>query len=123
MDAILQMARVIVLIAIDLTARHSYIKHNNSTIQCIFEAESGILDSNFNMKWMILPHLLDSVSAITFIVGSFELICSLSPYSMRGLLFGAMYGCVVLYSVIGYGVSKPFTKHSNQVWGTGIIFV
>ncbi len=119
--AISQMARIIALITIDLTARHSYIKHNNSTIQCIFVAESGILDSNFNMKWMILPCLLDSISAITFIVGSFELICSQSPYSMRGLLFGAMYGCVVLYGVIGYRISKPFTKYSKQVWGTGII--
>ncbi len=79
MGAISQMARIIVLIAIDLTAHHSYIKHNNSNIQCIFVAESGILDSNFNMKWMILPSLLDSVSAITFIVGSFELIYSQSP--------------------------------------------
>ncbi len=79
MGAISRMARIIVLIAIDLTARHSYIEHNNSTIQCIFVAESGILDSNFNTKWMILPCLLDSVSAITFIVGSFELTCSQSP--------------------------------------------
>ncbi len=73
------------------------------------------------MKWMILQCLLDFVSAITFIVGNFELICSQFPYSMRGLLFRAIYGYVVLYGVIGYGVSKPFTKYSKQVWGTGII--
>ncbi len=117
------MARIIVLIAIDLTAHHSYIKHNNSTIQCIFVAESGILGSNFNMKWMILPCLLDFVSAIIFIVGSFGLFCSQTPYSMRDLLFGAIYGCVMLYCVIGYRISKLFTKHSKQVWGTGIIIV
>ncbi len=29
---------------------------------------------------------------------------------------------VVPYGVIGYGVSKPFTKYSKQVWGTGIIY-
>ena len=116
-----ELITVLISIAIDLTACHSYIKHNNSTIQCIFVAESGILDCNFNTKWMILPHLLDSVSVTTFIIGSFELICSQSPYSMRGLLFRAIYGCVVLYSVIGYGVSKPFTKYSKQVWGTGIV--
>ncbi len=40
---------------------------------------------------------------------------------MRGLLFRAIYGCIMLYSVIGYGVSKLFTKHSKQGWGTGII--
>ncbi len=116
-----QMARVIALMVIYTTARYNYNEHNNSTIQCIFVAESGILDSNFNMKWMILPSLLNSVSLIALITGAFELICSQSPYSMRGLLFGAMYGCVMLYGVIGYGVSKPFTKYSKQVWGTGII--
>ncbi len=118
---ILQMARVIALIAIDLKARHNYIKHNNSTIQCVFIAESGILSSNFNMKWMILPHFLNSVSLIALVTGAFEFICSQSPYSMRGLLFGAIYGCVILYRVIGHGVLKPFTKYSKQVWGTGII--
>ena len=112
-----QMARVIALMAIDLTARYNYIRHNNSTIQCIFMEESGILSSNFNMKWMILPCLLNSVSQIAIITGAFELICSQSPYSMRGLLFGAAYGSVVLYCVIGYGILKPFTKQS-MVWGT-----
>ena len=68
----------------------------------------------FNMKWMILPSLLNSVLLIALITGAFELICSQSPYTMRGLLFGAMYGCVMLYGVIGYGVSKPFTKHVTQ---------
>ncbi len=116
---ILQMARVIALIAIDLTARHNYIKHTNSTIQCVFIAESGILSSNFNMKWMILPHFLNSVSLIALVTGAFEFICSQSPYSMRGLLFGAMYGSIVLYSVVGFGILEPFTKQST-VWGTGI---
>ncbi len=117
-----QMARVIALMVVDITARYNYNEHNNSTIQCIFVAESGmILSSNFNMKWMILPSLLNSVSLIALITGAFELICSQSPYSMRGLLSGAMYGCVMLYGVIGYGVLKPFTKYSKQVWGTGII--
>ena len=39
---------------------------------------------------------------------------------MRGLLFGAMYGSVVLYGVIGFGILQPFTKQST-VWGIGII--
>ncbi len=85
-------------------------------------AESGILGSNFNMKWMILPRLLNSVSLITLITGAFELICSQSPYSMRGLLFGAIYGSVVPYcTIVGYGIWNPFMKHST-VWGTGIIY-
>ena len=115
-----QMARVIALMAIDLIARHNYIKHKNSTVQCIFMEESGILSSNFNMKWMILPCLLNSVSLISIITGAYELICSQSPYSMRGLLFGAAYGSIVLYRVIGYGILKPFTQQST-VWDAGLL--
>ena len=118
-----QIARVVALMAIDLTARHNYVtKCSNSTIQCIFAEKSGILSSNFNMKWIILPHLLNSVSLITLIVGVFEFICSQSPYSMRGLLFGAIYGIVLFYNVIGYGIFEPFTRYAQStVWGTGII--
>ena len=86
----------------------------------MFMAESGILSSVFNMNWMVLQQLLNSVSLIALITGTFELICSQSPYSMRGLLLGAMYGSVIMYFAIGYGIFKPFTRHST-VWGTGIV--
>ena len=115
-----QIAKVIALMAIDVTARHSYLEHTNTTLRCIFTEESGTLSSSFDIKWMILPYLLNSVSVVTFVTGAFELICSQSPYSMRGLLFGTMYGSVVLYCVLGYGIMQPFTKQSTA-WGTGII--
>ena len=115
-----QIAKVIALMAIDVMAHHSYLEHNNVTIQCIYLEESGTLSSTFNMKWMILPHFLNAVSMIAFGIGVCEFICSQTPYSMRGLLFGAMYGSVMLYSVIGYGILQPFAKKSIG-WGTGII--
>ena len=82
--------------------------------------DSGTLSSNFDIKWMILPHLLNSLSINTLVTGAFEFVCSQTPHSMRGLLFGAMYGSVVLYFVTGYGILQPFTKQS-AAWGTGII--
>ena len=115
-----QTARVIALMVIDVTARHNYLEHTNATIQCIFTEESGTLSSSFDIKWMILPHLLNSVSIVTFSIGVFEFICSQTPYSMRGLLLGTMYGSVVLYCVLGYGIMQPFMKQSTT-WGTGII--
>ena len=117
-----QIARIIALTTIDLIARHSYIKHNNATIQCIFMEQSGILSSSFNMQWMILVELLSSISLITSVTGAFEFICSQSPYSMRGLLFGAAHCSVVLYYTVGYGIMQAFTKQSTSVaWGTEII--
>ena len=113
-------AQVIAFIAIDLTARHSYIEHNNATIQCIFTEQSGILNSSFNMQWMIVTRLFNSISLITLVTGALEFICSQSPYSMRGLLFGASYGSTLFYSLVGYGIMQLFTKPSIS-WGTQII--
>ena len=119
--AIAQIAKIITLMAIDLTARHSYLKHKNATIRCIFAKENRtLLSSTLDNYWMVLPHVLHMVSVTTFAIGAFEFICSQTPYSMRGLLFGAMYGSVMLYSVLGYGIMQPFTKQSTA-WGTGII--
>ena len=110
------------VIAIDITARHSYVEHNNATIQCIFTEQSGILNSSFNMKWMILMQLFNSVSTVTSAIGAFQFVCSQSPYSMRGLLFGVAYSSVVFYCVMGYGIMQPFTKKSmSAAWGAGII--
>ena len=117
-----QIAKVLALMTIDLIAHHSYIEHNNATIQCILMEQSGILNSNFNMQWMILAQLFNSISVITSVTGAFEFICSQSPYSMRGLLFGATYCCVMLYFLVGYGIMKLFTKLSTSIsWGAGII--
>ena len=117
-----QIARVITLMAIDLAAHQSYVKHNNATIQCIFTEQSGILNSSFNMQWIVLVELFNSVSIITLATGAFEFICSQSPYSMRGLLVGATYGSVALYFTVGHGILQPFTKQSTSVaWGTGIV--
>ena len=115
-----QIARVIALMAIDLVTRHSYLEHNNVTLECIFQEKSSFLRSSFDVKWMILPHLLNSLSAITSAIGAFEFICSQTPYSMRGLLLGALYGIAVLYSLMGFGILQPFTKPS-RAWGVGII--
>ena len=116
-----QIARIIALMAVGLIARHSYLERSNATIQCIFTEDSRtLLSSTLGNNWMILPHLFHSVSIVTFSTGAFEFICSQTPYSMRGLLFGTMYGSVVLYSVIRCGIMQPFTKQSTAR-DTGII--
>ena len=116
-----QIARIIALMVVGFIARHSYLEHSNATIQCIFAEDSRtLLSSILDNNWMILPHLFHSVSLVTFATGTLEFICSQTPYSMRGLLFGTLYGSVMLYSVIGFGILQPFTKQSTA-WGTGII--
>ena len=122
MGAALQMARIGILCAFELTARHNYLEQNgrNATIECVFKLERGALSSTFNTMWIILPDVLNYMSAAIYGIGAFEFICSQSPYAMRGLLIGAAYGCVVLFNLIVFGIVQPFTKHS-AVWGVRII--
>ena len=124
LGAILQITRVVILMVFDLKARHTFIKNNgdNATIQCIFTEQSGTLAYTLNALWLSLPEFLNSVSRIMYSIGTFELLCSQSPYSLRGLIFGAGFSCVVLFNLVGYFVLQPFTlKHFQNHWGTRFI--
>ena len=122
LGSVLQMARIISLMLIEFKARDLYVKHygNNSTIQCTFLEKVGALSSSFDIRWMAIPNILNSISFILIGIGTYEFICSQTPYSMRGLIFGAAYGSFAIFSLIGYGISMLFTGHLID-WGTGII--
>ena len=46
----------------------------------------------------------------SFIKGGLELIISQTPYSMRGLLMGRVYGLLTLFAMLTVALSFPFTK-------------
>ena len=120
---LLQMARILVLMAFTLNVRYTYIMDNqghNLTLECIFLEETGALVHTLDSKWLMLPNIINSMSLVAFTIGSIELICAQTPYSMRGLMFGTVYGGVSVYSLIAYGVTHSFMRESN-IWGTGII--
>ena len=125
LGALLQMARIIVLMAFEVNFRYSYLQHHgdNATLLCVFKFDDikGTLEPTFNILWTILPDFLNSLSVIMFVIGGIELICSQSPYSLRGLLFGAGYGSLLIFNWIGFFVLKPFRKFkSTRIWGTGV---
>ena len=105
----LQLARVITLMAFELTARHTYLEHHgpNATIRCIFLEDGGVLSISFDIKWMVLPNILNSLSVVTLGMGGIEFICVQTPYSMKGLMFGAVYGSVAIFALIRYGLAQP----------------
>ena len=108
--------------ALELVARNSYLAQsgNNSTLQCLFSEEKGTLSSRFSMKWMVLPNILNTISIVTLGIGGIEFICAQTPYSMKGLMVGTVYGSVVIIALIGYGITELFTRHMIT-WSTGMI--
>ena len=117
-----QATRVVTLVALELMARNNYLVQNgkNSTLQCIFSEEKGALSSSFDIKWMVLPNILNAISIVTLGIGGIEFICAQTPYSMKGLMVGTVYGSVVIITIIGYGITVPFTRHMIT-WSTGVI--
>ena len=89
-------------------------------MQCIFWEEDGALSSTINSWWMAIPYILSSMSLILLGVGALEFFCAQSPYSMRGLIFGCANGSAIVFLLIGYGISEPFTRRLIN-WGTGTI--
>ena len=79
---------------LELMARNSYLAKNgkNSTLQCLFSEEKGALSSSFDIKWMVLPNILNAISIVTLGIGGIEFICAQTPYSMKGLMVGTVYG-------------------------------
>ena len=117
-----QALRVIALMALELMARNNYLVQNgkNSTLQCIFSEEKGALSSSFDIKWMVLPNILNAISIVTLGIGGIEFICAQTSYSMKGLMVGTVYGSILIIALIGYGITEPFTRHMIT-WGTGVI--
>ena len=120
---VLQMARVLTLMAYVITARYNYHKYNrsNSIIQCIYSEDYGALASSFDIRLMILPSFLNSISIALLGIGGVEFICAQTPYSMRGLISGAGYGSVAIFTLIGFGITQPFRMPLPAWSSTGTI--
>ena len=116
---ILSIARIIILMIYDVIARKAYNEHhsNNITIQCV---HPGSLSSTFDENWMVIPNFLETICLTMLTISSVEFLASQTPYSMRGLMIGAGFGSMFLFTMIWYGIYWPFTRQSST-WGTGII--
>ena len=112
---------VIILIAYDIMARKSYAEHHNhTTVGCIFSYNKGALSSSFNGNWIAVVQLLDIISLTVIAFSGIEFLASQTPYSMRGLMAGASYGSVFIFTMIGYGIYWPLTQQSSTS-ATGIV--
>ena len=106
----------------DITVRKKYIGQYGKHIICLLhihinETDQALLSTTFNSQWAVLPLLLQLLSLTLLSIGGIEFFVSQTPYSMRGLIIGAGYGSVFVFTLIGYGLYGLF---SQQFWGIGI---
>ena len=122
---LLLIATIVALIVLLVVARNNILEHNtsnhhNATILCIFYEADGALSSGLDYQWMTIPNFLYSLSLTALSISTIEFIISQTPYSMRGLLVGSLYGMLALFAVLIVVVSFPFTRMSS-IWGKGTI--
>ena len=123
---LLLVAAIVTVTIFLVVARHNTLERNvsnhhyNSTIQCIFHEDNGVLSLGLDYQWMAIPNILYTLSLMTFNTGGLELIISQTPYSMRGLLMGSVYGLLALFAMLTVALSFPFTKMPS-LWGNGVI--
>ena len=115
----LQIARIIVLMIYNVSARKSYSELHgfNVTIPCNHQ---GSLSWSSYRNWMAIPNFLGTISIAMVSISSIEFLASQTPYSMRGLMIGAGYGSVFIFTIIEFGIYWPFT-HQSSTWATGIV--
>ena len=112
---------IILLLVFDITARRDNLEYHGNMSYCIFYRNQHkiMLSSDFNNNWMAITLVLDSLAQTLLYINAFELIMSQTPYSMRGLIFGAGYGSMFIFIIIGYGhdllaIHSPFNKLGSR---------
>ena len=117
---LLQIPVAVSLMLIEIMARHdTFDNGGNITIQCV-RSDTFELSYRIDYRWLALPCILYSLSAAFWSIGIIRFIAAQSPYSMRGLVMGSLYGLFFLSAAVGIAISLPFTRNLS-LWGTGII--
>ena len=117
----LQVVKVIIIMAYDLTARKNAFEDQMKNITIKYNKVTLDAPSlSFNKDWVAITTFIECISRFTLSISSVEFFASQTPYSMRGLMIGAGYGSIFLFTMIAYGIYWPFTQQSST-WGTGII--
>ena len=121
---LLQTTRVIALelMVLILKGRHSHLEETgyNVTLQCTFHEEQEASILMVNSKLMLITSALNFLPIAMLGIGGIEFICAQTPYSMRGLMFGASYGTMAVLYIIGYGISELLTSKIIP-WGKGLV--
>ena len=116
----LQLVSIALTLAMDTYFHHTYFHHKTDNTDsmnctCMFQVSSQMpqkMDSEhrafLDLKILIIQRVLVAFSYIFFQIAIFEFICSQSPRSMIGMLFGLAFATRGVNYVIGSLITLPF---------------
>ena len=77
---------------------------------------------SLSYTWIIIPTVTYNLGSYLLVTVLIEFICAQSPYSMKGLLFGAAYGMIGLFIVINLAWLVPL-QYASKKWAQDIQLV
>ena len=110
--AILGLALIAVLATLEI-AGHTSI---HPQVPCMFLIDSGnvsFLEINY-LPVVVPVNIILAVQTILFISGSWEFICAQAPYSMRGLLIGAVWATLATATILSNVITLGWYFGSNR---------
>ena len=125
MGAMVGLARQTAVLTLAVIARKNHYtdmlnSHTNTTLHCVLQEPTGVLSTYIDYRWTAVLNLMNAFSDLIMITGVLEFLCAQVPYSMKGLVAGAAYGLLVVYTSILSGIDQLFSNGSFK-WGTGVI--
>ena len=121
---VLQLVKVVILMAFEIVSRHSYyLMNSNTTIPCVFHADKGKLSDTFDYHWMAVPDFIESLSMMVCLIGCMEYISAQVPYFMKGLAVGITISSLLLSGAVLFVLSIPLgDKKLSSIWGASCGF-
>ena len=118
----LQVLRVILLMVFDIISRRNFLNNTeyNVTIQCVFFERDGLLSQSFSNRWLVIPQYIQYTSLCITFIGVIKFICSQVPYAMKGVIIGAQYTLLMIFSIPTLAIVLLF-QQDLSIWGKGII--
>ena len=91
---------------------------NATNITCLLASnEVNYSPSNslpLDYKWLMIPNTIYGISVYLMLTSALQFICAQSPYSMKGLIFGLMYGFIGLSFGISSLVLLPLVSTAHK---------
>ena len=65
-------------------------------------------------KWIMLPESLRAISFYFMLSGAIQFVCAQTPYTMKGLMLGWLYGAYGCSIIVGYILLLPITLTTHK---------
>lgn len=89
-----------------------------SVTTCILNGNPQYNSLPLDYRWMVIAFTLNSIGQFLVLTAVGEFLCAQSPYSLKGFLFGFVYGCAGFFAIVGYGVMLSVAATARK-WMSG----